>query len=60
MPRRPREPARSCSRKAGRRGPGGHFSSVFLRLFVVCVPDGKDDSFGICVVKDDTKISIEP
>lgn len=60
MPCKLPEPALSCSGKAGRRGPMGCFLSVFLRLFVVCVPDRKDESLGICVVKDDTKISIEP
>ncbi|XP_012892898.1 PREDICTED: zinc finger protein 541-like, partial [Dipodomys ordii] len=47
----------AVSTKAAERG---HVHSVHLRLFAVCFLDQVDGSFGICVVKDDTKISIEP
>lgn len=41
-------------------GPEDLARSVLLRPFPVCFLDQVDGSFGICVVKDDTKISIEP
>lgn len=52
--------SRACFQLPDRRGSVERFSCVFLRLFVVYFLDQVEGSFGICVVKDDTKISIEP
>jgi hypothetical protein len=59
-PMGPYQPVFSCVYKSRPMNPVGHVWSDFLRLFTVCFLDQVDGSFGICVVKDDTKISIEP
>lgn len=46
--------------EGGQTVPRGSLLVILLKAFVVCFLDQVDGSFGICVVKDDTKISIEP